>query len=486
MTISIISRNDLTTLLLCCVISLLSLNVQAQGSSGEKLTNVSTNDFSFFKEKQGQWEIRGSGSFGLEPTSKSKIANGLGSIVHTESTKTPEQLTSVNEFGDIRIEFNFMLSKGGSIQLYVQGLYGINLNDSWDIEKSSSNIAGSVMQQKTGLSSSLVPARLNACRAPGLWQHIEIVFLAAKFDQQQKKVSNASFARILLNGSVIYENLEVPGASRLSPLSIESATGPIVFSSAGVTAIKDIRYANIADDDLRNLMQPQAGVDIRERPIILNPSAKTIVQRCFIEFDGEKKTYCVAVGSPSGMHYALDLSQGSIINFWKGEFLDATSMWTSRGEYQVARPVGSKIEVRPAPTTALLSNVSDAWPASPGKAFHFKGYRISTEGNPIFMYQENEVMFEDSYLPKAEGNALLRTLKVVKGKINSKSWLRVAGAQTIKSLGDGLFVVGDSQYYVKLSNGRTTKATIRNVAGNQEIVVPSSVLQQDFKYELIW
>ena len=207
MTISITSRTDLTKLLLCCVISLLSLNVQAQGSSGEKLTNVSTNDFSFFKEKQGQWEIKGSGSFGLEPTSKSKIANGLGSIVHTESTNTPEQLTSVNEFGDIRFEFDFMLSKGGSIQMYVQGLYGINLNDSWDVEESSSDIAGSVMQQNTGLSSALVPARLNACRAPGLWQHMEIVFLAAKFDQQQKKISNASFARILLNGSVIYENL---------------------------------------------------------------------------------------------------------------------------------------------------------------------------------------------------------------------------------------------------------------------------------------
>src|SRR5680860_876523 len=70
------------------------------------------------------------------------------------------------------------------------------------------------------------------------------------------------------------------------------------------------------------------------KPIILIPKDKTIVQRCFIEVEGEKSTFCVAVGAPVKVHYAMDLSQGNLLDVWKGEFLDATTMWTSRGQEQ--------------------------------------------------------------------------------------------------------------------------------------------------------
>src|SRR5690606_14093589 len=54
-----------------------------------------------------------------------------------------------------------------------------------------------------------------------------------------------------------------------------------------------------------------------ENPIILEPHNRTIVQRCFLKLDGVKKTFCVAVGEPNKVHYAVDLSTGAIVKIWK-------------------------------------------------------------------------------------------------------------------------------------------------------------------------
>ena len=51
-------------------------------------------------------------------------------------------------------------------------------------------------------------ARVNAARAPGKWQKFEIDFRAAQF-KDGKKVSNARFPRVVLNGKVIHEDVEV-------------------------------------------------------------------------------------------------------------------------------------------------------------------------------------------------------------------------------------------------------------------------------------
>ena len=87
-----------------------------------------------------------------------------------------------------------------------------------------------------------VPPRLNASRAPGLWQHLDIVFRAPKFDGK-RKIANARFVRVVLNGAVVQENVEVTGPTRAAPFEDERATGPLMIQGDhGPVAVRNIQY----------------------------------------------------------------------------------------------------------------------------------------------------------------------------------------------------------------------------------------------------
>lgn len=71
--------------------------------------------------------------------------------------------------------------------------------------------------------------RQNACLAPGLWQHIDISFQAPRFDAAGKKIANAKYLKIVLNGVLIHENVELTGPTG-GPISEEEApTGPFMI-----------------------------------------------------------------------------------------------------------------------------------------------------------------------------------------------------------------------------------------------------------------
>ena len=50
---------------------------------------------------------------------------------------------------------------------------------------------------------------VNACKPAGEWQTLDIVFQAPRFDSKGKKTENARFVKVVLNGQVIHENVEL-------------------------------------------------------------------------------------------------------------------------------------------------------------------------------------------------------------------------------------------------------------------------------------
>ena len=84
------------------------------------------------------------------------------------------------------------------------------------------------------------PPRTNAARKPGEWQTIDITFQAPRFDPQGKKKSaNARFVKVVLNGQLIHENVEVPYPTgwfwrqskevARGPLLLQGDHGPVAF-----------------------------------------------------------------------------------------------------------------------------------------------------------------------------------------------------------------------------------------------------------------
>jgi len=141
------------------------------------------------------------------------------------------------EHGDIDLSFDLMLPKGSTSGVYLMGRYEVSLTDSWSTHTPTSIDIGGV---------SGTPPRQNASRAPGLWQHVEIVFRAPTF-AGQRKVANARFAKVVVNGVVVHENVEVSSPTKGAAFQDERATGPLVIrGDSGAVAVRNIRYKSYA------------------------------------------------------------------------------------------------------------------------------------------------------------------------------------------------------------------------------------------------
>ncbi len=227
------------------------------------------------------------------------------------------------------------------------------------------------------------------------------------------------------------------------------------------------------------------------KPIIMTPKDRVIVQRCFIEVDGKKSTFCVAVGEPGQINYAMDLSQGAIIDLWKGGFIDATTMWTSRGEEQLAKPLGEIVIKLPSePNFASLRNKQQAWPDSmhTEDRFKFKGYKLDEMGRPEFKYELNGFDIVDKIIPINNDQNLTRTLKISGENVQNQLWIRLANGQSIKKIKKGLYNVSDANYRIDLVSNKNQKPIIRQAGDSMELIVPIAMIgnEGEVKYSIIW
>ncbi len=58
-------------------------------------------------------------------------------------------------------------------------------------------------------SMTVTPPKVNAARPAGERQTLDLVFKAPRFDQSGKKEANTRFEKVVLNGQVVQENLEM-------------------------------------------------------------------------------------------------------------------------------------------------------------------------------------------------------------------------------------------------------------------------------------
>src|SRR5262245_14983336 len=124
------------------------------------------------------------------------------------------------KFGDCTIEVEFMVPKGSNSGVYVMGEYEVQILDSFGKAKVGPGDLG-------GLYNAAAP-RTNASKKPGEWQKFVIEFQAPRFEGD-KKVANAKFVKVVLNGEVIHENVEMKGPTPSGVTGKEAPTGPLMF-----------------------------------------------------------------------------------------------------------------------------------------------------------------------------------------------------------------------------------------------------------------
>ena len=83
--------------------------------------------------------------------------------------------------------------------------------------------------------------RVNASKRPGEWQKYVIEFQAPRFNANSRKISNAKFIKIELNGQVLHENVEMPDSTGGPLLGIEAPFGALMFQgNHGPVAFRNI------------------------------------------------------------------------------------------------------------------------------------------------------------------------------------------------------------------------------------------------------
>lgn len=221
----------------------------------------------------------------------------------------------------------------------------------------------------------------------------------------------------------------------------------------------------------------------QQRPLLLNPQKNVIVQRCFIQYNDTKKTECVAVGEVSGIHYVIDVANASILNTWRGAFIDVASMWTERGQLQLAEPLG-KVNVHTSkPAFAILNN--DTWPNGVQAGYKFKGYSLDSIGRPTFLYSFDNYSVEDAIMPEKEHRGLHRELLFKSDIVNQVpiSFL-LAEATKIEKLRKNIYSIDDATYYIEIDE-KKWPVNITHLNDKYMLITQSNKKQQ-INYSIIW
>ncbi len=144
----------------------------------------------------------------------------------------PVHLRSAQEHGDALVHVEFKIPKGSNSGVYLQGRYEVQILDSFgkatkDLDPSD---CGGIYQrwiEPNGPGYEGTAPLVNAFRGPGSWNSYDILFRAPRFDQGGKKIENARFVEVRLNGVVIQKNVGLTGMTRAGFFNDERAAGPI-------------------------------------------------------------------------------------------------------------------------------------------------------------------------------------------------------------------------------------------------------------------
>ncbi|MFN4261442.1 MAG: DUF1080 domain-containing protein [Gemmataceae bacterium] len=157
-------------------------------------------------------------------------------------------LLSKTKFGDIEAHVEFLIPKGSNSGVKFQGLYEIQIHDSHHVEKPDGTHCGGIypraelLPRYHHIDKGIAP-KVNAARPAGEWQTLDVIFQAPRFDADGKKTANARFVKVVLNGELIHDNVEVAYPTGhawkrpevlLGPLLLQADHGPVAFRNVRV------------------------------------------------------------------------------------------------------------------------------------------------------------------------------------------------------------------------------------------------------------
>ncbi|MHC4475406.1 MAG: ThuA domain-containing protein [Planctomycetota bacterium] len=188
-------------------------------------------DLSAWRQRSGDWQVVGEVAVDAENDKRLAAQPGSGIIVNGPKGKTVD-LFSAAEFADVQAHIEFMVPRGSNSGVYFMGRYEVQILDSWGVAELKHGDCGGIYQrwdenrQPKGYEGH--PPRVNASLPPGQWQSFDVTFRAPRFDAAGRKIANARFEKVVHNGVVVHEAVEVTGPTRAAAYKDEEPTGPLM------------------------------------------------------------------------------------------------------------------------------------------------------------------------------------------------------------------------------------------------------------------
>lgn len=199
-----------------------------------------------FKSPLGDWQEVG--DVEMDPKFPRKLLARKGKGTWYNGPKGQgRNLFTKDKFGDVEVRLEFNFPKNGNSGIKFHGHYEVALQDSFGKKMVDGTDCGGIYpraESKMGyrhIDKGIAPL-VNACKAPGEWQTLEVSFLAPRFDKEGKKTANAQILRAVLNGKVIHEkqDLKTPTGDRWQ--NPEMAEGPIMLQADhGAVAFRNVK-----------------------------------------------------------------------------------------------------------------------------------------------------------------------------------------------------------------------------------------------------
>lgn len=233
----------------CLGLLALPSRTSAQGREWTEL--IGGRGLAAWRRPTGAWFVAGDAR--VDPKDPARLVGtpGAGVIINGPEGRTAN-LQSQTAFGDVEAHIEFLIPDGSNSGVKLQGLYEIQIRDSRDANKLTGDACGGIypraelLPRYHHLDQGYAP-KVNAARAPGEWQTLDIAFKAPRFDAAGKKTANARFVKVVLNGKVVHEDQELQAPTghawrlpevRRAPLLLQADHGPVAFRAIRVRSLE--------------------------------------------------------------------------------------------------------------------------------------------------------------------------------------------------------------------------------------------------------
>lgn len=228
------------TFVAACVVAIAFHSSVFGAETPKTVSLINGHDLSGWKmigKGASEWQF---GKAAMDPDHPAKL-KVVGPGEELISTNRTVNLSSEATFGDCIVEVEFLVGKS-SEENEIDSNSGIKMMNIYEVQIFDSYGKASPGKTDCGAIYSETAPLVNACKPPGEWQKLEIDFRAPRFDSTGKKTANAKFLRVMLNGQVVQDNVEIAHGTNVSRNAPEHPTGPIYLQGDhGAVAFRNLK-----------------------------------------------------------------------------------------------------------------------------------------------------------------------------------------------------------------------------------------------------